>query len=192
MFEIGIAMAMNCFILNLYYRNYEMPPWVRSLVLGRLAKIVRVDVPLRNIADIFADADCSADLNKNHPVTVENLENAVNKGILSKENDTLLQEVSYYATSITLEEFPNSAQNQHKKFVTIDERLSPVSKPKTKTNFQSKKKNQSKIKRDMGEDWRLVARIVDRLMLFLSVVIGVVSAVTIFMQTDRFKKLLYG
>ncbi|XP_012563707.2 neuronal acetylcholine receptor subunit alpha-3 isoform X1 [Hydra vulgaris] len=159
MFEIGIAMAMNCFILNLYYRNYDMPHWVRSLVLGHLAKVVRVDVPLRYITEIFVEVDCPSEQSK---------------GRLSASNMSSEQpsdDPSFRIKSSGNDSFCLS---------------------NSKASYKSKKKKMSYVKKDMGEDWRMVARIVDRLMLFLSVVIGVVSAVTIFLQTDRFKKFLYG
>ncbi|KAL9968569.1 hypothetical protein ACROYT_G020677 [Oculina patagonica] len=48
MFEVALSLVATCMVLKCYYNNpsvSEMPTWVRTIVLDKLAKIVRVKVP---------------------------------------------------------------------------------------------------------------------------------------------------
>ncbi|KAL9968570.1 hypothetical protein ACROYT_G020678 [Oculina patagonica] len=48
MFEVALSLVATCMVLKCYYHNpsvSEMPTWVRTIVLDKLAKIVRVKVP---------------------------------------------------------------------------------------------------------------------------------------------------
>ena len=46
--QVALSLVATCMVLKCYYKNptiSEMPVWVRSVVLNKLAKIVRVQVP---------------------------------------------------------------------------------------------------------------------------------------------------
>ena len=49
-FEIGLAIAATCLVLNFYYSKTKMPGWLKTILLRTLAPLVRVKVKRRRLS----------------------------------------------------------------------------------------------------------------------------------------------
>ncbi|XP_057312193.1 neuronal acetylcholine receptor subunit alpha-3-like isoform X2 [Hydractinia symbiolongicarpus] len=184
MFEIGIALIMNCFILNLYYRNYEMPVWVRRLVLGKLARLVRVHVPEDRAYGFFENNNNElAQQLSTLPESEMNLKNHDSEN----SNNEFFQRSKMSRDESTMKKTRTSTFMNRKS--TLRGRQSSENNLSSQSSLPLIEDLTPDEKKQLGEDWRTVARVVDRIMLFLSVSVGVLSALTIFMQAKRFREM---
>ena len=207
MFEIGVAMAMNCFILNLYYRTYEMKPWVRRLVLDKLSKIVYVDVPTNRtqkyLENMRKQSACHlTTLNETSTMATNNHADKVpddDSGINVGGNET------YYANSkptIQEEQQPIKKNRSGFRVRTFTYRSRHGKRNSNESDFIQHRFltgqnsltgmddfSEKSDKKNLAEDWRMAARVLDRIMLTISVVTGVVSCLVIFLQAKRFREM---
>ena len=200
MFEIGLAMACNCFILNLYYRNYPMSSWVRRLILDKLAKVTRVHVPhartqayiesvqnfsrtelspLREIPLTSMDQNSTAIDNENNIDNTHDTKFTTNSSCNgTKSVSPPTRKRRALLATLKRENSSNTAQSS----VSSDAML--CAKP-----FVSASNSILEDQKLQAEDWKLVARVLDRILLGVSVVIGVMSAFIIFFQAERFREM---
>ena len=65
-FEIGLAIAATCVVLNFYYSKTKMPGWMRTLLLRTLAPIFKVKMKYRSFS--FKDNQLPNDVVHAHEV----------------------------------------------------------------------------------------------------------------------------
>ena len=210
MFEIGLALALNCFILNLYYRNYVMAPWVRKLVLGKFARLVRVEVPecrtqqyidrLNNSHSSHYGAD------KGHGISESSMNNDDNHNTVDSEcgmSNGKKSDMTYFPSAILSRE--EVAETNKQNGGTSSEKVGRINitrrgKRRNKNLHRNKTIRNAEIIDDnlraentklLCEDWKLVARIMDRVMLGAAVLIGVLSFGIIFIQAPRLQKDIF-
>ena len=196
-FEIGMAMALNCLVLNFYHRNQRMSPLVRKLLLGKLATFLRVEMTPRKLSreDTFEES-------------VDEVETSFGKGMnansiglvpLSQvkiEKDTEsenLKRLGSFRGSLK-ERLVSNHDNETEEMNARSQ--SPLLSRKSMQarndggNMRngSLKRNAMETKRN-EEEWKDAAKVLDRLLLAISIVIGVVSASVIFLQSKRFRRM---
>ena len=197
MFEMGIALVMNCFILNVYYRNYEMAPWMRRLLLDRLGPLVRIEIP-HTRTQHYLDKMSNGQFRELNPLTETVLNNSHHHGdsgagIESNGNG----ELSYFPKSTMHREDTQTIQKKTKISVQQNGKSSDLTYTKTKNNLSTKfslslssdPTTRIEERKILGEDWKLAARILDRCMLIIAISVGVISALTIFLQAPRFREM---
>ena len=193
MFEIGIALVMNCFILNVYYRTYEMSPWMRRLFFDKLGRLVRIDIPQtrtqhyieKTAGEAFGDLNSLSETALNTGHSNHNMDG---------ENGT--NDLSYFPKSTIHREDTQTIKRKTKKF-SIVQNGNTNDMTYTKANLSTKfslslssdPATRIEEKKLLGEDWKLAARILDRCMLIIAISVGVISALTIFMQARRFREM---
>lgn len=199
MFEIGIALVMNCFILNVYYRNYEMAPWMRRLLLDRLGPLVRIEVP-HTRTQHFLDKMSGGHFRELNPLSETTILN--NHGVVGgNSGDGAVDsngngDISYFPTKSTLRrEDHHTIQKKTK--ISVQNNGTTNDLTYTKANLSTKfslslssdPQTRSDERKILGEDWKLAARILDRSMLIIAVSVGVFSALAIFLQAPRFRQM---
>ena len=195
MFEIGIALVMNCFILNVYYRNYKMAPWMRRLLLDRLGPLVRLEIPHTRTQHFF-DKMSNGKFRELSPISETVLSNAHlhgegGGGVESNGNG----DMSYFPKSSMHREDTQTIEKKTKISVQQNGKSSDLTY--TKANLSTKfslslssdPSTRTEERKLLGEDWQLAARILDRCMLIIAISVGVISALTIFMQAPRFREM---
>ena len=188
-----MALIMNCFIINLYYRNYEMSPWARRLLMGRLARLARVDVP------IFRTQEYMDKLQKDHnahelPTLTQQNSNDANHDL---DDDSAMsngrtESRTYFPSDVLSREevshHPQRLPSVHKRngnsggsLRRPHHHMGGRGSGAQKTEEQAREEN----KKLLSEDWKIAARVVDRVMLVIAVTVGVVSFLAIFCQAPR-------
>lgn len=209
MLEIGLAMIMNCFILNLYYRNYEMKPWVRRLLLDKLSKYVGVEVPFHRTQE--AIDSCKSQLTR-HLTSLRESTMATNTHVMDKVADddsgiNVTANDGFYKQGNNMLNLRND-NNEIKVFKKQRStfRLKHFSSKRSQrstmsddepshrylTTENSMQIEDSVDRKSVAEDWRIAARVMDRVMLIISITIGVTSAMIIFLQAKRFREMFIG
>ena len=196
-FEIGMAMALNCLVLNFYHRNQRMSPLVRRLLLGKLATFLRVEMTPRKLSreDTFEESVDEVETSFGKAMNA----NSIGLGPLSQvkiEKDTEsdnLKRLGSFRGSLK-ERLVNNHDNETEEMNTRSQ--SPLlSRKAIQTRSDggnmrngSLKRNAMETKRN-EEEWKDAAKVLDRLLLAISIVIGVVSASVIFLQSERFRRM---
>ena len=196
-FEIGMAMALNCLVLNFYHRNQRMSPLVRRLLLGKLATFLRVEMTPRKLSreDTFEESVDEVETSFGKGMNA----NSIGLGPLSQvkidkdtESDNLKRLGSFRGS--LKERLVNNHDSETEEINTRSQ--SPLlSRKAIQTRNDggnmrngSLKRNAMETKRN-EEEWKDAAKVLDRLLLAISIVIGVVSASVIFLQSERFRRM---
>ena len=194
-FEIGMAMALNCLVLNFYHRNQRMSPLVRKILLGRLATFLRVEITPRKH---------SKDMPKEESFSEFDSSFAKAKGPSSINLGTISHMANENNTEVTLSRM-GSMRGSLRERKSHDSDMEEGN-GRSKSPLISRKAikglndggaigngvvNKDAVESNKnGEEWRDAAKVLDRLLLLLSIVIGVVSASAIFMQSERFRDMV--
>ena len=185
MFEIGVALTLNCFILNIFYRNYEMLPWVRRLVFDKLARVVRVEVPHMRTQE-YLDKSLGDDIETNSETTISNIEEME---LTSSNGETSSTQPQSAKTKTFYSKKKPSVQQQMLSENTTNTKL-PKSHQSIRLVLSCDPVVRLAEQKLLSKDWKIVARILDRIMLILATFVGVVSAMAIFLQAERFRQML--
>eukprot|EP00112_Aurelia_sp_Birch-Aquarium-sp1_P007249 Seg1789.7 transcript_id=Seg1789.7/GoldUCD/mRNA.D3Y31 product="Acetylcholine receptor subunit alpha-type acr-7" protein_id=Seg1789.7/GoldUCD/D3Y31 len=196
-FEIGMAMALNCLVLNFYHRNQRMSPLVRKLLLGKLATFLRVEMTPRKFSreDTFEESVDEVETSFGKGMNA----NSIGLGSLSQvkiekdaESDNLKRLGSFRGS--LKERLVNNHDNDTDEMNTRSQ--SPLLSRKSMQirNDGGNMRNGSVKRKAMEtkrneEEWKDAAKVLDRLLLAISIVIGVVSASVIFLQSERFRRM---
>ena len=106
-------------------------------------------------------------------------------------------ELSYFPKSTMHREDTQTIQKKTKISVQQNGKSSDLTYTKTKNNLSTKfslslssdPTTRIEERKILGEDWKLAARILDRCMLIIAISVGVISALTIFLQAPRFREM---
>ena len=209
MFEIGIALTINCLILNLYYRTDVVPKWLRNLVLGRLAKIVFVKLPAKVIEKIQIDKRENKTQERKRSSFIEsklgltlklhvlNNNHTIETGSIASTSAFLERNNSFNSNNSSMERCVEGQDEERLRHhqnhgeSETDHSYNGNIELFEKDNDNSVQKHTFDTRKEIKEEWRLISRVIDRIMLFLAVFIGVLSALSIFFQAERFRTILF-
>ncbi|KAK2563552.1 Neuronal acetylcholine receptor subunit alpha-7 [Acropora cervicornis] len=193
--EIGTALGATCIILNFHHRNTKMPSWFHKMVLEWIAKLVmykpRCVMPQLN----------SGSMDEKAQTVLQG-----NSGSERKRNDAFDLDRESIEFEMDLFEDPRGgreqaplAQNGNLDIPTnhVIRRRSIKRKPQDmeseipdehiiETRFTDYDFSQEEIYK---KQWQDAARILDRLLLVASFIIGSASAMGIFLQSPRIREL---
>ena len=194
-FEIGMAMAMNCLVLNFYHRNQNMSPFIRKLLLGKLAKLLRVETDDRRFSSDFPFEETLGELDSTFSKAISS--NTINLGQITQINNDKESDKSNLSRMGSMRGSLKGRSNHDEGADETNVRsTSPlltrrISKKRSEAgalgNANGKKSPNSNRN---AEEWKDAAKVLDRLLLAISIVIGVVSASAIFMQSERFRSMM--
>lgn len=202
-FEIGLAIAATCIVLNFYYRKTKMPGWIKTVLLKALAPVVRVKMKTR----IFAvreslrstDAAHANDIIHNPTFETFNLsDGGVGWGgitdVFEQSQNVITTSMNLRKDSLTFNEEENEhADNPAKKMNGVSIRRNPSQrgeKTASKERTRDSKEPPSFQQRiEWQDEWRAASQVLDRLIIVFSIIIGFVSAAVIFLQAPRVRKL---
>ncbi|XP_068719748.1 neuronal acetylcholine receptor subunit alpha-3-like isoform X2 [Montipora capricornis] len=205
-FEIGLAIAATCVVLNFYYSKTKMPGWMRTLFLKTMAPVLRVNIRSRHFS--FKDNQLPKEVLHAHEVTHNPAFDSLNitdggrgwGGItdvfeqsqsvtLTSVNASVKESLSYdHATEEEQEESPALKLNGvslRGKVSTLAEKT--TSKNTTKTLEKKEPTLQQMI--EWQDEWRAASQVLDRIIIVFSVIIGFISAAAIFLQAPRVRQI---
>ena len=190
-------MALNCLVLNFYHRNQQMSPLVRKILLGRLAKFLRVETNRRRISSELSSEEILVELDSSFSKALNS--NPINLGHMSQMNN---EKETDKATMSRMGSMRGSLKDRGNHEEGAEETNVRSNSPllmRVGNQRRSEgvamgngvgRKITMDSKRNM-EEWKDAAKVLDRLLLAISIFIGVVSASAIFLQSKRFRSMVF-
>ena len=172
-----------------------MSPWIRKLVFGKLAKIVYVDVPASRTQE-FIDEQKALLANELSTLEGNNDVNHTTNGV-ETENMTGIPngktvDVTYFPSALIskeeMEEATPKRQMNPTKKINDNINIYNITK-KLKQLRANEERRHEESKKFLREDWKLVARVMDRVLFIIAVLIGVSSFAAIFLQAPRGRQM---
>ena len=195
-FEIGMAMAMNCLVLNFYHRNQRMSPFIRKILLGKLAKFLRVETNGGRFSKDSTFDETLGELDSNFSKALSS--NTINLGQISQINN---DKESDKANLSHMGSMRSSLKDRSNHEDGVDETNLRSTSPLLVRRISKKRCEGGAVGNGYGiksvnsnrnaEEWKDAAKVLDRLLLAISIIIGVVSASAIFMQSKRFRSMVF-
>lgn len=174
-----------------------MSPFIRKLLLGRLAKFLRVEIRERRYSGENAADQILDDLDSSFSKAINS--NTVNLGNISQINNEKEADKSTLSRMGSMRGSVKERSNHDEGNEATNVRSnSPLLMRRVKT----KRSDGGAIANGIGinggfdskrhtEEWKNAAKVLDRLLLAISIIIGVVSASAIFMQSERFRRMVF-
>lgn len=191
--EIGTALGATCIILNFHHRNTKMPGWFHKIVLEWLAKLVRYE-PACNRLLLNAEA-----LNESTQkiIQLNTTSDRKRNDAFDLERESIEYEMDLFEESRAGRDQVPLAQNGNVPTNHVTRKRSVKRKPQdTETETTEVHISEAKFPAyDFSKEefykkqWQDAARILDRFLLLASIVIGSVSAMSIFLQSPRIRGL---
>ena len=193
-FEIGLAIAATCIVLNFHHRKTKMPRWMKVLMLEKLASVLMIDnkklkwmkeekLNDHEVGQVYLENQCQS---------FENtcICNGTELGFASS-NEVHLESVKRNedngderSVGLRSDETPSDMLNGE----PCRSHNTPVKKPET-TQRKSMGNPMSHSQALLWqEEWQTTARVLDRFIIIFAVVIGCASAVGIFLQAPRVRE----
>lgn len=183
-------------ILNVFYRDYEMPAWVRRLLFDKIAHFVRVDVPLSRTQHYLDKMNKDESYNELNTINETTIVNGNTYG--TTEDDMSNVNGDFYQNR-KLSQQESQGNSRKKKSTTnapTDLNYNNTSNPQITigrtrhfspaTEMSPRHIDERKL---LAEDWKMAARIMDRVMLIVAIFVGVVSFIIIFSHAPRFREM---
>ncbi|XP_078370570.1 neuronal acetylcholine receptor subunit alpha-3-like isoform X1 [Oculina patagonica] len=202
-FEIGMAIAATCIILNFYYSKTKMPGWIKTIFLKILAPVVRVKVRKRRFSmresQRTTDAGHAQDII--HNPTFENFNHADGLAwvgeVFEQNPNVSITSVNLRKDSFTADDENDSSRsiNNAGKNCNGNAKRNISTKRKEKPSFNKETTSESNEPSwqqmiEWQDEWRAASQVFDRVVIISSVLIGFVSAAVIFLQAPRVRKML--
>lgn len=190
-FEIGLALFATCVILNFFYQRCEMPGWLKRLMFSILGPLVRI---------------------KYVPQPSTKTRKKSQKGLMEENFDLAPQSDGSYSGPIEIRKMNvinDSACEENGRCAEIKP-SSPVHLIRTRTrssvretpilNDHVTEKQQGKYVFEAADkssadeinnitDWQMAAKILDRVVLVLGILISIATFLTIFIQAPRVRAM---
>lgn len=205
-FEIGLAIAATCLVLNFYYSKTKMPGWLKTILLKTLAPLVRVKVKRRQLSvkESQRSTDGGHALDTIHNPTFEAFKHSDNGLGLTWVGDVFEQNSAVSVMSVNLRK--DSVADDE-----VDSKQNINNCGKNCNGIAGKGNHSIKLKEKLVQDkgstpeikepslhqmiewqdeWRAASQVLDRLIIIFSVIIGCVSAAVIFLQAPRVRQML--
>lgn len=190
-FEIGLALFATCVILNFFYQRCEMPGWLKQLMFSFLGPLVRIK---------YTPQPSNKTRKKNQ------------KGLIEENFDLASQSEGSYSGPIELRKMTvlNDSTCEGNGRCGEAKPSSPVHVIRSRTrssiretpilNDQVTEKQQGKYVFEAADgsradeinnitDWQMAAKILDRVVLVLGILISVATFLAIFMQAPRVQEM---
>ena len=206
-FEIGLAIAATCIVLNFYYSKSKMPMWLKSVLLQKLAPLFRVKLKVRRVSTM--EGQLGIDTLQDHEAINNAKFEAFNRldGGLGWRGVGDIFEHSENATltSVNLkkgsDQIDQDEQNEMSKANSPGNVLNGIKnktasfkgvrKPSNKeTNRESEEPTRQQLIQ-WQEEWRAASQVLDRVMITFAIIIGFTSAAIIFLQAPRVRKMFH-
>ncbi|PFX16347.1 neuronal acetylcholine receptor subunit alpha-7-like isoform X2 [Stylophora pistillata] len=191
--EIGTALGATCIILNFHHRNTKMPNWFQKIVLEWLAKIVRYELTCnRHLTNGEALNDSTQKVMQSNTNSDRKRNDA-----FDLERESIEYEMDLYEESRAGRDQVPLAQNGNIATNHVVRKRSVKCKPQdSETDATEVQISEAKFplydfnrEEFYKKQWQDAARILDRFLLLASIVIGSVSALSIFLQSPRIREL---
>lgn len=204
-FEIGLAIAATCVVLNFYYSKTKMPGWMRTLLLRTLAPIFKVKMKYRSFS--FKDNQLPNDVVHAHEVGHNPAFESYNIGDgglgwggisdVFEQNQALTLSSVNVASHEPLRYSPEEEEQVMNPAV----KLNGVSLRGNVSELNDKAANKDTAKTsenkeptlqqliEWQEEWRTASRVLDRIIIVCSIAIGCISAAVIFFQAPRVRQI---
>ena len=203
--EIGTALAATCIILNFHHRKTKMPNWFRKLVLVWLAKLVKfkprciyISSKKRSQRALSTD-ESAAKVNKPNKTTDLKRNDAYDFEFERRES------LEYDANLIEANQghhlgrdqigvahnggVPASGLSRQRSIIKRSQIEDPgaLDMQINDPDYEPFDYVREDFRR---KEWQDAARVLDRVLLVVSIVIGSVSAMAIFLQSPRIREML--
>lgn len=191
--EIGTALGATCIILNFHHRNTKMPSWFQKIVLEWLAKIVRYE-PTYNRHPASGDAlnDSTQKIMQSNTTSDRKRNDAfdLERESIEYEMD-LFEEARVGRDQVPLAQNGNISTNHVTRKRSVKRKPQDSETETTEVQISEAKFPLYDFNKEefYKKQWQDAARILDRVLLLASVVIGSVSAMSIFLQSPRIREL---
>ena len=190
-------MALNCLVLNFYHRNQRMSPFIRKLLLGKLAKFLRVETKERRFSNELQFDESLVELDSSFSKAISS--NTVNLGQLSQISN---EKEADKAVMSRIGSMRSSIKDRGNHDEGAEETNMRSNSPLLMRRASKKRSDGGALGNGVGkksgldskrnaEEWKDAAKVLDRLLLAISIIIGVVSASAIFMQSERFRRMVF-
>lgn len=189
--EIGVALFATCVILNFYYKQDAMPNWLKAVMFRVLGPIVRIKY--------------------NYKLTNKSKRKC--KRFLIQENCELSENTgNSFSGPCELRKMSTINSDENGSCNEIEQRL-PIHRTRSKTrssicetpilndhlcNHHEKKYVLGADKESCDDelvnnhtDWQTAAKILDRVVLILGILISVATFLAIFLQAPRVREMFY-
>ncbi|XP_048589493.1 neuronal acetylcholine receptor subunit alpha-3 isoform X2 [Nematostella vectensis] len=174
---IGLGLAATCIVINFYYKKTEMPQWMKVLMLGALADILRVE---RTYLYYAQKQKISSQINMDSSFLdkiMDGTENSCPDELLSNVDDQ--EDISDERESIQLE---NGVKHRRSPIVRLKFKKKAVKKQVVSSEAEDT--TQAKM---WEEEWKTASRVVDRLSLCIGLLLGLCATASIFLQAPRIR-----
>lgn len=203
-FEIGLAIAATCIVLNFYYSKTKMPGWIKTVLLKTLAPVVRVKIKARRFS--AKESQRSTDMAHAREViynpTFETFNLSDGNVIFGGRTDAFEQNQNVTVTSINVRKDSltcSADEEEHANHPStncngVSIRRNPSKRGKETPRKETTPENKQPSWKQMIEwqdEWRAASQVLDRVIIISSVVIGCVSAAVIFLQAPRVRQLFH-
>lgn len=203
-FEIGLAIAATCIVLNFYYSKTKMPGWIKTVLLKTLAPLVRVKIRRRrlSIRENQRSAENGHAQDVIHNSTFESFNHAdLGLGrdwvgdVFEQNQNVSITSVNLRKDSLSAEEDEDSSRNINNAGKNCNGITLRNMSTKRKEN-PYKKESTSEINEpswqqmiEWQDEWRAASQVLDRVIIITSVFVGCVSAAVIFLQAPRVRDM---
>lgn len=203
-FEIGLAIAATCIVLNFYYSKTKMPGWIKTVLLKTLAPLVRVKIRRRRLSKRESQRPTENGHAQDviHNPTFESFNHADLGLGRDWVGDVFEQNQSVSITSVNLRKDSISVNDDEDSSRNINNAgkncngiaLRNVSTKRKENTFKNETTSeltepswQQVI--EWQDEWRAASQVLDRVIIITSVFIGFVSAAVIFLQAPRVREM---
>jgi len=202
-FEIGLAIAATCIVLNFYYCKTKMPGWIKTVLLKTLAPLVRVKIRRRRLSIIEGQRSTENGHAQDviHNPTFESFNHAdlgLGRdwvGDVFESQNVSITSVNLRKDSISADDEEDSSRNINNAGKNCNGKTIRHVSTKRKEN-PYKKETTSEINEpswqqviEWQDEWRAASQVLDRIIIITSVSVGCVSAAVIFLQAPRVRDM---
>ncbi|XP_020629808.1 neuronal acetylcholine receptor subunit alpha-3-like [Orbicella faveolata] len=203
-FEIGLAIAATCIVLNFYYSKTKMPGWIKTVLLKTLAPLVRVKIRRRRLSTRESQRPTENGHAQDviHNPTFEPFSHAdlgLSRDwvgdVFEQNQNVSITSVNLRKDSISVDEEENSSRNINNAGKNCNGITLRNMSTKRKENTY-KKETTSEINEpswqqviEWQDEWRAASQVLDRVIIITSVLVGCVSAAVIFLQAPRVRDM---
>ena len=194
--EIGLALFSTCVILNFYYKRDTMPSWMKTLMFRVLGPLVRIKYKPQQITNKFKRRSCKQFLIEENcelseitgnsysgPCEVRKM-NIISEG--SCEENGSCNEVQQ---RLPIQRTRSRTQNSIHETPVLNDHVG--NHHQGKYIFGTDDESRDDELTNNHTDWQTAAKILDRVVLILGIVISVATFLAIFLQAPRVREMFY-
>lgn len=191
--EIGLALFATCVILNFYYQRSVMPGWLKRLMFNILGPIVRIKytpqtskktrrTSRKNLVEENFDLTSQSDASYSGPCELRKM-NVVNETVC-EGNGRCGEDFQ----PLPIQRMRDRTRSSTRETPILNDHV--VEKQQGKYVFEqvdSSREAEELLNNNM--DWQMAAKILDRVVLILGILISVATFLAIFLQAPRVREM---